>query len=282
MLNNVFLCAELSPGCLSRQRDLTVTSSDDRDIFMADITVVSPSRLLLTDHYNMTLMLVDSVNDGVLSEVTVPGQPYGVCLHGDGRAAVAVYDVKKIQFCHVDNNTLSLDIAIDVQGNPLSISAYDNFNLVISCKNPARVAMITMDGRVVVEAENTMAGKQVFKNPIFTIISNDGEVFVSDIGTHTIVQMDRKFRIIQTFTSPMLTTPLGIVAVSTCQLLVVDRDSYNIVILNTTNGIVSPLLGQADELRQPRAVTWCPTSKKLYVGDNVTGRAKSLSVFCKK
>jgi len=222
------------------------------------------------------------VKGGVLSQVSVPGTPWGVCLTGDGRAALAVNDVKKIQFCRVDNNKLSLDIAIDVQGNPMSISAYDNFNLVISCKNPARVAMITMDGRVVVGAENKTAGKQVLENPTFTTVSNDGEVFVSDFGTRTIIQMDRNLSIIQTFTSPMLTTPLGIVSVSTHQLLVADRASRTIVVLNTNNGTVSPLLGQAEELRQLRAMTWCPTSKKLYVGGNVPAKAISLCVFCQK
>ena len=92
-----------------------------------------------------------------------------------------------------------------------------------------------------------------------------------------IIQMDRTLRITRTFTSPMLKKPFGIVSVNTDQLLVADSDSHSIVVLNPTNGNVTPLLGQADGIQQPKAVAWCPDSKKLYVGSDI--RQSTLSVF---
>jgi len=73
-----------------------VTSGNEGRIEIPDIAVLSPSRLLVSDYTSYTLRLVDSVNGGVLSQVSLPGEPWGVCHLGDGGAAVALHDVKKI------------------------------------------------------------------------------------------------------------------------------------------------------------------------------------------
>jgi len=140
--------------------------------------------------------------------------------------------------------------------------------------------MMTMNGQVEDEVDNQKAGEQVFQYPYFIATTSSGDIFVSDYGTHIIIQMDRTLCITQTFTSHMLTSPLGIVSVSTDQLLVADRDSHSIVVLNPTSGTVTPLLGQADGIQEPWAVAWCPASKNLYVGR--FGNQKVLSVFSNK
>jgi len=78
--------------------------------------------------------------------------------------------------------------------------------------------------------------------------------------------MDRNLRITQTFTSPMIKGPWGIISVSTDQLLVSGRDSDSIVVLNPTSGTVITLLDKTDGIQQPLAIAWCPASKKLFVG----------------
>jgi len=264
----------------SRQLDLMVTSRGEAGIRIHDVAVLSPSRLLVSDYTNETLRLVDSVNGGVLSLVSLPGWPYGVCLLGGGGAAVVLKNVKKIQCVRINGDKLSLDRSIDVKKDPVGISAFDSSNLVVSYENPGRVEMITMDGRVIDAVDNQKVGKQLFEYPYFIVTSNNDDIFVSDWGTNTITQMDRSLQITRTFTSSMLKKPNGIVSVSTDQLLVADRDSHSIVVLNPTNGTVTPLLGQEDGIQQPWAVAWCPASKKLYVGRD--GRQTTLNVFCLK
>ena len=139
------------------------------------------------------------------------------------------------------------------------------------------VETITVGGQVIDEMDNEKAGKQVFKWPYFIAISSSGDIFVSDCGTCTIIQMDRTLRITRTFSSPMLKQPFGIVSVSTDQLLVADKEGNSIVALNLTNGNVTPLLGKAGGIQAPQAVAWCPNSKKLYVGRD--GGQTTLSVF---
>ena len=227
---------------------------------------MSPTRLLVADYTNRTLRLLDGVDGGVVSRVTLSDEPRGVCVLSDGKAAVTLRKVKEIQLVRVVADTLELDRPIAVEMEVAGIAEYGSNNLVVSCQNPSKVVMMTLNGQVIDEMDNQKAGKQLFQNKNFIAISNSGDIFVSDVGTRTITQMDRTLRITHTFTIPTLTTPHGIVSVSTDQLLVADRDSHCIVILNPTNGTVTPLLGQSDGIQKPRAIAWCPASEKLYVG----------------
>jgi len=223
-----------------------------------------------------TLRLVDSVDGGNVSCVCLPSVPQGVCLLHDGLAAVAQRYNQQIQFIRVDGDTLSLDKSINVKRPAMGLSACDS-HLVVTYDFPGRVETITVDGRVIDEIDNQKAGKQVFKWPYFIATSNSGDIFVSDSGTSTIIQMDRTLRITRTFTSRMLKKPNGIVSVGTDQLLVANQNNKSIVVLNPTNDTVTPLLGQEDGIQQPRAMAWCPANKKLYVGSY--GSQTTLSVF---
>jgi len=230
----------------------------------------------MSDFYNGTLRLVDSVNGGIVSRVCLPSGPEGVCLLHDGLAAVTQRGKQQIQFIRVDGDTLSLDKSINVKGPVIGISPCDS-HLVVTYDSPNRVETITLDGRVIDEMDNKKAGKQVFKWPCYIATTNSGDIFVSDSGTSTIIQMDRNLRITRTFSSPMLKEPYGIVSVGTDQLLVANQEGNSIVVLNTTNDTVTPLLGQEDGIQLPDTVAWCAASKKLYVGrgDSQT----TLSVF---
>ena len=255
-----------------------VTSRGEAEIIIQDIAVVSPSRLLVSD--NNKLRLVDIVNGGVLSHVSLPGWSRGVCLLGGGGAAVVLSWVKKILCVRINGDNLSLDRSIDVKEYPLGISAFDSSNIVVSYHNPGRVEMMTMGGRVIDAVDNQKARKQLFKYPYFIATSNNNNIFVSDCGTKTITQMDVSLQITRIFTSPMMTSPCGIFFVSTEQLLVANRASHCIVVLNPTNGSVMPLLGRAYGIQKPRAMAWCPASKKLYVSRD--GRHTAVNVFCLK
>jgi len=242
-----------------------VTSRGGNGYQINDIAVVSPTRLLVTDWTNDTLRLVDSQNGGVVSQVSVPGTPFRVCLTGDGRAAVTLRDEKRVQFVRVDGDTLSLDKSITVKGTVVGIVSSNN-HLVVSYHSPGRVEKITMEGRVTHELNNQTAGRELFKNPYFITTSHGGHIYIPDGGTHTIVQLDHNLQVLQVFTSSMMKGPRGIVSVSNNQVVVADLYSHNILVLDTTTGTLTALLGDAEGIQYPYAVDWCPDSQKLYVG----------------
>jgi len=244
---------------------------------MKDIKVVSPSRLLVTDFDNQKIKMLDSANGRVLSTVSVPGMPRRICILRDGRVAVALTNVNKIQFIYINGDTLSLDGLIDVRDNPMSLSAFDHNRLVVSYEGSGRIEMITMEGRVVHDMDNDTAGQELFIVPNYITILKNSDIFISDWGTATITQMDGSLRIKQTFTSPMLTRPLGMVSLSSNQLLVADQRSHSIVVLNPSSGTVTPVLGPSDGIQEPLALAWCSASNKLYVGG--CWEIKTVSVY---
>jgi len=132
---------------------------------------------------------------------------------------------------------------------------------------------------VIKEMDDLKTGQQLFEYPNYIAISNSGDIFVTDSGTRTITQTDLTLCNTQTITNPILKPPLGIVFVNTDQLLVAVPDDHSIVALNLIRGTVTPLLGKKDGIRKPRAVAWCPASKKLYVSLGHNVNAKFLKVF---
>jgi len=255
----------LTPGCLSRERDLQVTSPGEGGILIRDIAVVSSSRVLVTEQTNNTVGLLDSQGGKVVSKLPLSSSPIRVCLLRDGRAAVTLPQQKQIQFIRVDGDTLSLDVSIDVNGDVIGIAGHNN-HLVLSYLFPGRLEKITMEGRVTHQLNNHTAGRELFKYPYFITTSHDGNIFITDLETNTISQLDQNLQVVQTFTSPMLKEPAGIVTVSNTQVLVAGCYSHNILMLDTTTGSMTSLLGQAEGIQDPWALGWCHVSRKLYVG----------------
>jgi len=268
--------AALTPRCLHRAKNLDVTSPDENEYGIKYIAVVSPTRLLVTDYTNHKLRLVDSQNGGVVSHVSLTGTPWGVCLTGDGRAAVTLPNEKRIQFVRVDGDTLSLDKSITVKGSVWGIVSSNN-HLIISYHDPGRVERITMEGRVTHELNNKTARRKLFKTPRFITTLHGDHIYISDNGTNTIAQLDHNLQVLQTFTSHMMKGPAGIVCVSNNQVIVAGMNSRNILLLDTTTGTMTTLLGQTEGINYPYAVGWCTDSQKLYVG--LGGVIKSLNVY---
>jgi len=254
----------LTPGCLSRERDLQVTSSGEGGILIQDIAMVSSSRVLVTEQTNDTVKLLDSQGSKLVSKLPLSSRPVRVCLLRDGRAVVTLPNQKRIQFIRVDGDTLSLDGTIDVKEPVIGIAVSNN-HLILSYSNPGRLEKITMEGRVTHQLNNHTAGRELFKIPCFITSSHDGNIFITDYGTNTIGQLDQNLQVVQTFTSPMLKSPAGIVTVSNTQLLVAGCNSNNILMLDTTTGSMTSLLGQTEGIQRPWALGWCPVSRKLYV-----------------
>ena len=269
----------LTPGCLSRERDLQVISPGEGGIEIFDIAVVSSSRVLVTEYTNSTVRLLDSQGGKVVSKLPLSSRPIRVCLLRDGRAAVTLLDQKRIQFIRVDGDTLSLDESIDVNGDVIGIAVSNN-HLILSYNYTGRLEKITMEGRVTHQLHKHTAGRELFKYPEFITSSHDGNIFITDHGTNTISQLDQNLQVVQTFTSPMLKFPVGIVTVSNTQLLVAGNDSHNILMLDTTTGSMTSLLGQTEGIQLPYALGWCPVSRKLYVG--FSGGKTTINVYSSK
>jgi len=97
----------------ARMKQLPDIPVDKKKCFIQDMTVLTPDTLLVTNYTNKCVLLVDSRQGGVLSEVQLQDKPGSMCLTGRNTAAVTMTG-KKIQMVHVKDNTLTLGRVLTV------------------------------------------------------------------------------------------------------------------------------------------------------------------------
>ena len=235
----------------------------DRNGNIGDIAVVSPTEMLICDIDQCKLKLVNNTAGGVVASVSVPGRPRRICLLSEGMAAVSLSG-KKVQLIRAGRGSLRLDRVLEVNKEISGISTLDSC-LVTSSTDPPGVTMMSMDGKVMYTLDKQKAGRQILKTPYFLTGSLDGFIYVTDCDTNKVTKLDNKLNVLKTFTDPSLQDIRGIVSISRDQLLVCGLDNHRIVLLNTRTGNTTDLLGEQDGLKEPWALTYCQSQRKLLV-----------------
>ena len=239
-------------------------SSSGEEYYIIDMVVVSGRRLLLTDVKHKSVLLVDSEESGVLSTVTVPYEPYGVCMVDAARAAVALKKVKLIQYVNVNSDSLTLGKGEPVGGKVCGVSLLGNM-IVVTYTEPPAVEVVTQEGKQLHRLDNKSAGRELFKSPEYVAVSGD-RVFVSDFLTNTITMLSDQLQLLATFSQhDLLLMPRVIVSLNDDQLLVCGRWSHNIVLLQPSSGRMSAILEKKDGVCMPKVLAFCHHSRTLYV-----------------
>ena len=256
----MFSSPDMTTVKLQRQQDLQV---DSQVCNINDIAVVSPTEMLICDYFESKVKLVDSTAGGVVASVTVPGLPRRICLLSKGMVAVSLYGMK-VQFIKVGHGSLTLNKVLEVDKNIYGITTLDTY-LVTSSADPPCVVMMSMDGKVMHTLDNQKAGRELFKQPFFLTSSRNGYIYVTDWKTNAVTKLDNKLNVLMTYTDPSLQAIKGITSISRDQLLVCSRGNTSIVLLNPRTGNTNILLGEQDGLKNPYALTYCHTQRKLFV-----------------
>ena len=248
-----------TPSCI-RQNDVEFASVDVGILGMA---VVSPDILLVSVHDLQKVQLVITRTGHVASEVELQSNPRGLCLTRGDQAVVTVVG-KKVQIINVSGLTLNMGIAIDVQKEALGITKIGDASFVLSYDDSPWLEVITIEGKVVHQYDKNGTSKH-FKRPDFLTTPVDGFIYVSDCGTTTITKLNSSLQQLQTFSSPLLSWPQGIIFINPGQLLVCNTNDHRIVLMNTNTGMSSILLEKQDGIKYPRSLSYCPERKMLYV-----------------
>ena len=176
-----------------KQSPIPLSSSGEAfDIF--DMVVVSGRRLLLTDYKHKSVLLVDSQEGGVLSTVSVPCVPFGLCMVHAACATVAQPRYKRVQYVHVNGDTLTLGKVVAVGGFVCGVSLLGN-RLVVTYMDPPAVEVVTQEGKQLHRFDNISAGWELFEQPFYVAVSGD-RVFASDWVTHTITMLSDQLQLI--------------------------------------------------------------------------------------
>jgi len=246
-----------------QQEDLMSTNPYYRNrISFSDVVVVSSNKVLVCGFGGNTVHLMDSIASREVAAVRMPDEPRSICLINAGMAAVSL-NGKKVQFIKIGRDTLTLNHVLEVGKDIYGITTLYN-NLVASSIYPPGVEIMTMEGKVVCTIDNTMAGRTLFKRPIYLSNSKDGYVYVSDSENNTVTKLDNRLNVLRNHTDPSLRNIGGILPFSRDQLLVCCQNKTSIVLLNTLTGNTTVLVAQ-DGLGTPYALAYCHTQRKLFV-----------------
>jgi len=189
-------------------------------------------------------------------------------------AAVAVGG-RKIQMIQVKDKALTMGRELTASETICGLTSSRN-SLVVAYDSQPWLEVISMDGTVLHQLDKS-GTSQHFKYPYFMCTTQNGSVFVSDIDTDTITKVDNQFNMLQTFTSPLLDIPCGIIAVTEDQILVCSNNNHSIVLLQPSSNTMSTLLGEDDGIEEPHNLTYCPDLKKVYVAS--TGFTGTIKVY---
>jgi len=264
----MFMFPDLSQ--LQRQQDLKVDTDGGCDIW--DISVVSDTRLLVTVWDWRMVMLVDSQTGGTVAHITLKHEPLTVCMWDNNMAVVTLSGEKKVQFIDIHGDSLTLGRSLNVNGDVWGIARSEE-GLVVSYKSSPWLEVLAMNGTVL-HRFKPVAGRDVFKCPYFIATSADNMVYVSDGGTSTVAQLDSNLRVTKTFSDPMLQEPYGIISVSADQVLVCSHYNHRILLLCPGTGVITSILDKKDGIKEPYALTFSPSQKKLYVVPDRSGRVQ--------
>jgi len=229
------------------------------------MVLVSSNKLLLSIFVDKKVVLVDSESGQVLSEIVLQDNPRYVCMTSAHLAAATLVN-KNIQFLKVHGSSLKADTTVNLDVNVMGIAAYQD-NLVVTY-DTSGVRIISKDGTLIHNLDNTTAGREVFKKPRFIATTSDDSIYITDWETHEITRLDSILTILQTFSGSMLKSPCGMIALNRDQLLVCNHSNNNILLIRPSTRNMTVFLENQNELKTPLSICFCKEQKKLYVALN--------------
>ncbi|XP_052783162.1 uncharacterized protein LOC128219392 [Mya arenaria] len=253
--------------------DIPVKSQTDKRIyFLPSMLHLAGSRLLMTDYHNNKVKLVDMHTNSLVSEISVPGNPWDICHLPEDKVAVTTIH-KGIQFLETSGQ-LALGDRIEVDGECRGIAHHAD-RLIVSFFH-GKVAVLNMNGFVVRQIERDSNGKELFKCLLFLTVVCEGStafIYVSDMRRNTITKLDMNLNIIKTFHDPALKKPRSITAVGN-QLLICSCGSSTIMSLHLSTGQMTELTGRKEGITNPLFAYYCPQQSTLFVTEQANNSVK--------
>jgi len=265
--------------------------TDPQPSWVFDMAVLPSCNLLIADHGNDSLKVVDVQTGRLLSHLHLPGRPYNLCLLPGDRAAVSLLRERVIQIVDISSDQLKLLESVKVAVKCIGL-AYLNNKFIVGL--PPSLPFILSDQQCVayLNTEETLLKSvtkdnmenQLFKDPSHICVTTDIDglsIYVSDRGTHTITRLSEKLEVLQTFRFPTMDGPYDLTAAGGGQLLV--RGCYGgfttLWVLNTGTGEFRELLGYKWEVWYTACVEFCPRLGRVYTNIGKHGENSYIRVY---
>ncbi|XP_052765594.1 uncharacterized protein LOC128206899 [Mya arenaria] len=135
-----------------------------RTLTASCITVLSDERLLITYNGRLSLTMLDTKSNLLLSSLELSSRPWDLCLVSRDKGVVTMpYETKNMQFIYIGDTELSLDYSISVSGYCYGVDCFEN-KLYVCYGQQKKIEAMTMDGKVIHEVSNNTTGKYIFNS----------------------------------------------------------------------------------------------------------------------
>lgn len=246
---------------------INIKGSMERQCDAYGLCLVNETKLVVCDHYNMSLKVVDTKQNCVLSVFALPAQPNDVTTVKDEQVAATLQTDKKIKILSVSRaGTLTNESEISVDGNVQGI-AYADGNLYVTYDKPdSKVQIMDLNGRVYRSFKANANGGALFYRPWNIALSPDqSHMYVSDYGNGTVTCMALDGKVVACYWDKELKGPKGLAVDKEGSVYVCGSDSNNIHQLTSNCQKIQILLHRFHGIQGNTCIAYCSKTNRLYV-----------------
>ena len=219
--------------------------------------------MVLCDFDNHSVKLVNLESNRLVSSLRLSSRPWDVCEIPGQQVAVTLPCEGKIQVIST-HGQLTLTSRIKTRNDCRGIRYWQNTLIVTFSDGSVRI--MDRKGNVVREMDNTKAGYQLFKCPLYVTVDNKGSaLYVSNEGKNTITKTDLTLKAVATIENKAIRAPYGMFPLDDHHLLVCGHSSHNVMLVNTETQEVRVVLSRDQGIQAPVCVSYSQELRKLYV-----------------
>eukprot|EP00105_Crassostrea_gigas_P026798 XP_011447875.1 PREDICTED: tripartite motif-containing protein 5 [Crassostrea gigas] len=258
---------EKSKQCAINQRIVDLKCADVVNVSqftikncnLHDGEFLSRDKLLLTDYKNERCVLCNT--DGViLQEISLPGSPYGMCIHGENDVLVTLPDNQKVVV--IDINSLEIKQSVSVDLDCFGISTSGNAAVF-----GVRSSVVMFENFFHEKIYKTMVTETGFTDDV--ALDRDGNVIYSNYSENTVNTLDKNGKILFEYIHEELTKPYGITVDGYGNIFVNGFGSNNIHILSNVGENLRIIKG----VKRPQCIKFLRGTYRFFVAENC-GRVK--------
>jgi DNA-binding beta-propeller fold protein YncE len=246
---------------------INIKGSLERQCDAYGLCLVNENTLVVCDHYNMCLKVVDTNKNCVLSVFALSAQPNDVTTINEEKIATTLQTDKKIKILAISHiGALSNEGEITVDGLCQGIT-YSEGNLFVTYDKPdSKVQIMDMNGRVFRTFKNNANGGALFYRPWNIAVSPDqANIYISDYGNSTVTCMTLDGKVIACYWDKELKGPKGLAVDKEGSVYVCGADSNNIHQLSSNCTKIQVLLHRFHGIQGNTCIAYCTKTNRLYV-----------------
>lgn len=250
-------------------RDVNMkATSDDRDCYIAEMTLISSNELLVTDYNNKSLKLFDITDDKMKYTLTLQSPPIGITTIAKDQVAAVLENECKIQIILIAAG-LYVVRTINTNGNCVDIK-YINGKLYASFWEPVRFQILQPTGVVY---KTVRPESEVLKHctlPSYIDISLDESlIYVSDWKTKKVMSVDMSGKLVSMYQGK-LDGPADIVVSPFDSVYLCDRDHHAVYRMTSDLREATVVIRDRKKEASPHALCFNADKEQLYVSSGST------------